>query len=56
MPHPRDIPVPLRQVDPAEAWAVAEDAVGDFVDVLARYLARQHHDADERARREAGQP
>lgn len=51
MPAPRDIAP--RPVDPAEAWAVAEDAVGDFVDLLARMIARQHHDAEER-RREAG--
>lgn len=55
MPAPRDI-APLRPVEPAQAWARADDAVGDFVDILARMLARQHHDADERARREERHP
>lgn len=51
MPAPRDI-APVHHVDPAEAWAAAEEAMGDFVDLLARMIAQQHHDADER-RREA---
>ncbi|MEQ8395037.1 hypothetical protein [Thalassobaculum sp.] len=42
----------LREVDPDELWD--DETVDAFAVLIARTLARRHHDAEERARREAG--
>lgn len=54
MPRSRDTAVRIQEVDPADL--LTDDVAVEFARIIARIAARQHHEAEERRRRDAARP